>query len=468
MYNVLGCKYKFSVNELTLNFVRNPINDPCPMPPVSFTFALHRGIEIEAILGTNVIDTLRSRKFIILDDLTLSLNANRSSLTSPRMLQLSFNHLNVQFSPGRSRDLMAKLPPYPPIARTIHKPALLKFWDASVSLKGASLVFNAPTQLPSCSSDFRATSLSSINSDPAASTQHVFPDDTATDVGFFLRFDHMKFDSHGMSAEERHDPMIIASVSLNGCSAGTASVDQLSQSLYEKSSDSLDLSVDNPGWLDSMDKVVAAKPELLLWMETMTVAIDINITKHHLTRADFATAGVVFAIEPVGLVQMTSKISNLIGKYWHHEKKRQQVTVKEESTSSLPRNDSSSSLQALRTEPDSIRVACDLRHFTVLVLGNGTIGEPDSLAVVASCEKLVIPQLDMMEKSVLRLTGNLSTFKLYHFSKWGTTKNADCRTCKFDIEKAITIMDSAHSQTGRLVCMTSRTTTRLPVTKQTR
>lgn len=443
-YQLLGCKYCLSINELLVSICKPP-RDACSLlHPIRAIFALRRGFELDARLGSNLFAVFRHQRFVILDDLHISLNASHISCQAPHVLLASIGEFNVNLSPGRSRALLAKLPPVAPVSRRTHQPSILEYWEGSVEVNDVSIRFTAPVAPPSSSNDMRSCSSILLSFD-GCSAGDLFAAAPSADVGVFVRLDSFRVEAYGKTANERCDPMMHASLVLLGCSAGSTSVDALSHALYEVAPTGADEAEHSktghaPGRVESVEnveKIVAARPEALVWVEETTVGYDMNCSKHYASRIDVAGRGGVIALEPVGFVMLINELLAFIGNYWNRESQRQTSNLIDdsESLSSSSRTGSTSSLSSIYSEPRSIRFVCDMRHWTAVVLGRGPIGDGDTMAVVASCENVLLSQVDIFNSSLLHLSGSSKDFEVVHWSRWTRTRNVFCEETKFDIQR---------------------------------
>lgn len=442
-YRLSGCKYCLSINELLLKFCKLPCDNTPVHKPIWTTFKIQRGVEVNAYLSSNPFTVFRHRRFAILDDLRLSFNASQIACQSPHILHTAIAKLNVELQPGRTRSLLAKLPPTGPASRRINKPGLLEYWEGSIDVSGVSIRITAPVTSSSsisasCSSPFISFSEDNFAS-PGLSA--VTP---TTELGLFLRLDSFHIDAYGKMAEERSDPMIHTSISFNGCSAGSSSIDALSYSLYEVASESnadfSSKSEDAPGCVESienLDKIVAAKPELLVWVEEMTIGVDMNCAKHNSSRVDVGTRGGVVAIDSIGLVMLIKEICMFFNCYRKRNTQRQQSAVSDEldGLSSSSQTTSTSSLSSMNSELNSFRIVSDMRHWTFISLCHGPFGDGDTLAIVASCDAMSLSQVDIYGSSLVRVIGSSRNLGLLHWNRWVRTNNLFCEEARFDIQR---------------------------------
>lgn len=446
-YGLFGSQYSLSVNELYVNFCKQPINNSPQFQPIRATLVLQRGVEIVAYLKPRFLTILRPHRLAIFDDLRISFTANNISCHAPRVLHVTVTQISAELCPGYSQNLRVKLPAVPPPARRPRRPGILRYWEANGALHGLAVRFTVPGN-PSLASQgipsMPSLSIPSHSMDAPAS-RHLLSAAPTSEFGAFIRLDSVRVEGYGKTAEERYEAMTHASASLRGCSAGSITVDALSHALYEAAPANADdaepiISEHAPGRVESVeniDKIVAARPEALVWIEDLSAALDINCSKNHATRLDVAGSGGVLAIEPVGLVILLKEVRTFIGQFKNPSPPRLRPIPSEESDSysSSSRSASTGSLPLLTDDPNSIRIVSELCHWTVAVLGRGPVGDGDTLAIVASTESISLRQVDVFCSSLLRVAGSLKSFELMHWSRWDRTTNVSCEEAKFDIQR---------------------------------
>lgn len=446
-FGLFGSQYSLSVNELYVNFCKPSVDNSPLYQPIRAALVLQRGVEIVAYLTPRFLTILRPHRLAILDDLRISFSVSHISCHAPRILHATVAHIAAELSPGYSDELLVKLPAVPPPARRPRKPGILRFWEANGALHGLSVRFTVPVSPASFSRELPSVSTNSLSlssRDPSSSRDLLSAAPTS-EFGAFIRLDSVRVDAYGKTAEERYEAMTHASVSLRGCSAGSITVDALSHSLYEAAPADVGecetTAVEHaPGRVESVeniDKIVAARPEALVWIEDLSAALDVNCSKHHATRVDLAGSGGVLAIEPVGLVILVKEIRSFMSHYASPPVQLMRSFPSEESDShsSSSKSGSTGSLPVLTDDPNSVRVVSELCHWTVAVLGRGPVGDGDTLAIVASTESISLPQVDFFCSSLLRVCGAVKSFELMHWSRWDRTTNVSCEEAKFDIQR---------------------------------
>lgn len=396
----------------------------------------------------------------IMDDLRISLNVREVSCTAPRVLDASISQIAMELTPGYSRGLRAKLPPSAPATKHPRKPSILRYWEGNGEVKGFAIRFTAPVarQLSEASTRLTGMSLPQSVSEAFKPKTSQLNSTEASENGVFARFESVEVTAYGKAADERHEAMAHAAINVRGCSAGSIAVDALSVQVYEATAAHGDMSSEvetsraseHVESAEGIDKIVATRPEALLWIEDVSAALDINCSKRHSMRVDIASNGGVVAIEPLGLVTLVQDLASFASSYIspHPTRPRWITSTDTESTTSLARTSSGSSLQSSDDESTSFRLVSDLRHWTAVVLGHGPIGDSDTMAIVLSCQSIAVPQLDFFGGTSVRIHGVVNNVELQHWSQWARTTNLVCREAMFDIHpsagqnKAISLKDT--------------------------
>lgn len=448
---LVGSQYSLAMNTLDVSVRKQPAPAYPNRKPIHATLTLERGIEISAHLVPRIVTLFRRHRLAILDDLRVCVKMNQVSCHAPQLLEASISQISVELCPGYSRSLLAKLPLLAPAAKRPRRRSIIQFFETTATLKSLSVRF----YLPSSPTVFRGADQPKSSQD---TPEQVFGTNLATlndalvirkpsDLGGFIRIDSLCFEAYGKTGDERFEGMMHSSISLRGCSAGSASVDALSQALYEAAPDEMtspesNISQHTSEYVEStenIEKIIAAKPEALVWIEDLSAAIDTNVSsgKNLTKRVDVAGSGCVMALEPVGLTMFAEEVSSFIREYTTTKKRSVDAISEEESDSgsTVSRNCSSGSLPSLSDEQTSLRLVSDLRHWKFLLLGSGSIDSGDTVALVASAECIVLPQMDIVSSSLLRIVGSVQKFEGTHWSKWARTKNAICEECQFDIQR---------------------------------
>lgn len=445
---IFGSRYSLSVNELYVNVCKTAVSDVHLYAPVNASLELRRGVEIIAFLTPRFFTLLRPRRMAIMDDLRISVNVRDISCTAPRVLDASVSHIAVELTPGYSRGLRAKLPPSAPATTRPRKPSILRYWEGNGEVRGFAVRFTAP--MASRLADRASTSTSMLPASVADSLSLKASQLRATqgsENGLFVRVESVEVVAYGKAADERHEAMARASINVRGCSAGSTAVDVLSHQLYETMTTNGEdpnkregeHAPDGVESVENIDKIVAARPEALVWIEDVTAALDINCSKRHSMRIDIAGNGCIMAIEPVGLVILVEGLRDFISRYVSRRSRQLQLSsnMETESVASLARTSSGSSLQSADGEASTVRFVSDLRHWTAMVLGHGPVGDGDTMAIVLSSKSIVLPQIDFVGGSSVRIHGCMREFVLMHWSQWARTTNVMCKEAKFDIHRCI-------------------------------
>lgn len=445
---VFGSKYSLSVNELYINVCKRPVSDPHLYQPVNANLELRKGVEIIAYLTPRFFTLLRPRRLAILDDLRFSVSVRDVKCTAPHVMDATITHVAIELCPGYSRSLRAKLPPSAPATKRPRRPGILRYWEGNGALHGLKLQLAVPMATRDAANANACAAMSLPKPDGDAFKAKIDGNSNGgSENGVFMRVESIRVDAYGKAADERHEAMTRMSVNVRGCSMGSTVVDALSYALYEAAA-AVEESQhrrdhDNIGMVEStenIDKIVAARPEALLWIEDVTTAVDVNCSKRHAMRVDVGgNGGVVVAVEPVGLVDLLNDIHNFTSKYVERPPRPRSSSSSMEIDNgfSVARTASSGSLQSSEGEPTSLRIVADVRHWTGLVLGHGPVGEGDTLAIVASCESIIVPQIDIFGTSPLRIAGSTTKFVLMHWSQWARTTNVTCEEAKFEINRGI-------------------------------
>ncbi|PXF46338.1 hypothetical protein BWQ96_03837 [Gracilariopsis chorda] len=434
---------------------RSPAVQESLYPPIHTSLVLRKGTEINAYLDPRLFTLLRPRRLAILDDLRISIRARDVSSFAPGIFEASVTHIDGELCPGYSRTLRAKLPPSAPATKKPRKPGILRYWEGNGAVHGLSIRFTAPLIARGNGNElaFTGLSLSDLKSEVYSQGSQIVAG--GPEKGVFLRVSSIRVEAFGKAADERHEPMTRASLSVRGCSAGSVAVDALSRTLYETMSaasntDSIEFEGRRVESIENIEKIVAARPEFLMWVEDVTTAVDINCSKRHGMRLDFAGHGGVIALEPVGLVLLANDVRNFVSRYLASSHRRQpSSSTDEDSISAITSRSSTSSLYGADGEPRSLRMMSDMRHWTIAVLGHEPIGAGDTLAMVLSCETLLLPQVDVFGSSFMRFKGSTSNVSLMHWSQWDQTTSFACEEAKFDINRGIHV--------GKKVALTSAT-----------
>lgn len=448
---LFGSHYSLSMNALQVNFCKQPAITSTKLEPICVTLTLEQGIEISAHLVPRVVTLFRCHRLAILDDLRVCVNLNHVLCHASQLLEASISKISVELCPGYSRSLLAKLPSLPPPAKRPRQRSIIQFFETIATLKTLSVRFSLPrTSASSQSIDQpRKPTPSSqfVSGESPIHSYHVLRASQTSNFGGFVRIDSLCFEAYGKTGDERFEGMMHSSVSLRGCSAGSASVDTLSRALYESASDGVadaetpnaEQSSGNIESEENIEKIIAAKPEAMLWVEDVSTAIDINVGsgKNLTKRVDIAGSGCVVALEPLRLNTFVDEASYFVKGYITHSRCRTDAHCEDESdnSSAASRNGSSNSLPSLGDEQTSLRLVSDLRHWKILVLGDGAVEEGDTVALFASADAIVLSQMDVVSSSLLCVKGSVGNFEGAHWSRWDRTKNVTCGKCHFDIRR---------------------------------
>lgn len=438
-----GSRYSLSVNELYVNVCKSPVANTHIYAPLNASLVLKRGVEVLAFLTPRFFSLLRPRRMALLDDLEISVNVVDISCTAPRVLDASIANLKLKLSPGYTRSLAAKLPLLGPVTNSPRKPGMLGYWDGSAAIVGLALRFTAPSVNRDdadtlCDAQDITLPRSVIDSLPGSiGVGRLFQ---GSENGLFMRIESVKVDAYGKAGDGKHEAMTKASINIGGCSAGSMAVDALSHALYESMAtieEGDKLASNSVESIENIDKIVAARPEALVWVEDLTAAVVVGCSKLHSARLDVAGHGGIMAIEPVGLVALVQDLRGFVSMYGAKSYRRPHPnsTLDPDSATSIIRSSSGSSLQSSDGESCSRRLVCDLRHWTMMVLSHGPVGDGDTMAIVFASKSIIVPQLDVAGNSVSSIVGHMSELKLLHWSQWARTTNATCKLASFEIRR---------------------------------
>lgn len=450
-FGLVGSQYTLTMNELEVNVCKHPTST-CPrMEPICATLIFERGIEFSAHLVPRILTLFRRHRLAILDDLRICAKMNQVSCQASQLLEASISQISVELCPGYSRSLLAKLPSLAPTAKRPRRRSIIQFFETTATLKSLSLRFSLPRTSTVSQQTGHLEKLLDTTQPVSGTSLNISPGPVLTpqppDFGGFVRLDSLCFKAYGKTGDERFEGMMHSSISMRGCSAGSASVDALSRVFYESAPDGTTSVESHPSEqaheniesAENIEKIIAARPEALVWIEDLSSAIDINIGggKNLNKRVDVAGSGFVIALEPNGLVAFVEGISSFVRGYTTASRPPVDVFSEDESDngSTVSRNCSSSSLPSLNDEQTSLRLVSDLRHWKFLLLGNGSVENGDTVALVASGECIVLPQVDVVSSSLLRIVGSIQKFEGTHWSRWDRTKNVVCEECQFDIQR---------------------------------
>lgn len=449
---LFGSQYCMSVNELDIDMRKEAVVTPSVFQPVQTTLSFQRGIEVTAHLTPRIVSLFRRRRIAILDDLRVCINASCISFNAPLLFQSNVALVTAEICPGYSRSLQAKLPVVAPPARRPRQSSIVPFYEATVSLHSVSARFSLPETLESSQGISRSGIFSELaHLQPPLSKISSFPHiEGQPNFGGFVRFDSFRLDAYGKSGDERFEGMTHCSVCLHGCSAGSTSVDSLSQRLFETVPECLEVKNDvcmgstsiGANSVENIEKLISAKPEALIWIEDLSVAVDVNVSccKNLTRRMDIAGSGCVFALEPVGIVSFVHQAQSFCQIYFPPANLTN--TDGNDSSENMSWNGSPSTVSSISDEIVSIRLVADLRHWTVLLLSHGPMGDGDTVALVASTECISLPQMDVVASSLLRVFGSVQNLELIHWSRWDRTKNITCEKLVFDVQRGTTDANS--------------------------
>lgn len=442
---VFGSKYSLSVNELYIYLSKRPISSHSSLPPLRANLVLQKGVEIIAYLTPRFFTLLRPRRLAIMDDLRIALNVRDISCSSPNILDATVAHVELELCPGYSRSLRAKLPVVAPVAKRQRKPGILRYWEGNGALHGLAISLKVPVDectvtqnllirndsLPPCTLD-------NVKSLPSYSVGGLPCN------GVFVRLDSVRVEAFGKAGDERQEAMTSASIHIRGCSAGSSTVDSLSHALYESISTDHAADKQRAGSstvesIENIEKIVAARPEALVWIEDISAAVDVNFLKRCGMRFDVAGSGGIIALEPIGLVMLSNHLQTFISRYKPTSSKSGGTIslVETESTSSLAETGSTSSLNGIEERPAPLRIVSDLRHWTGIVLGHGPVADSDTTAIVMSMETVIAPNIDITGSSQIRVTCSVANFILSHWTLWARTTNITCKKAELEISKGL-------------------------------
>lgn len=420
-YCFVGCKYNCSVNELLFTVTRPPIDNLSSLQPIQASFKLQRGFDIDLRLGINWLSVFRWQRFVFLDNLSATVSANRIFGHCPNVIYGHINEFKITFFPGRSRSLEAKLPALTHVTPREIRPKALQFWEGSATLKGLSLRLSIPSV--NTTEGVNLVNTSALTGERNSWISHDFitpPPQNQTTNGLFLRLEDLQLDAYGNNIS---DVVAYATLGMHGLSAGSSSVETLTQTF----------SIERLGSKKNMTKLLEMKPELLLWIDEFSLSLDINCSRQSCTQADIGSQGGMSLIDPVGFITIMKQFKNFVGLYY----RRHERSVSQDSLEL--RSSSSSSLLSLTGEPHSIRVLCDLRNWTFGLPAE----DEDTLAVVASLATLGSEVL-VSESEIKRMTSSVRVFNMRHFHTFGVTETINCEMMSLDATEKNIDLSNCH------------------------
>lgn len=320
-------------------------------------------------------------------------------------------------------------------------------------------------------------------------------------AGAFFRLDHLRTEAYGVAQNERGDPVVHASVQLRGCSAGSLAVDELSCDLYERSvaagacagGEDIVNNINSPaaavhnsgrasprrGGLrrrrrrrreeaeakadaeriaeerrrdvtvaDHLEKIVAARPEAMFWIDDISAAMDMNLRRSNTCKLEVAASGIVAALEPVGLasliadaiafavVQFPPKATvqglQELGLHGEPSRAGSSSSLASDGVASMIRSASSSSLGSLDGDPRTLQLVVELRHCRAILLGHGPVGDGDTIALIASADSLSVPSLDRVSNRGVKFVTEAANFKLLHWTQWTRSTSLVCKSARLE------------------------------------
>lgn len=491
---VFGSKYSLSLNEMTFRTL-------IPASKAPMRISCTRGIEVTAHLSARFIGLLFARRHSLVDDLLLSCDANNLNFDAAGgALRSGVKVVQLSVSPRLSRSLRSRLPPGAIAQERVGPTSIIRAWEVNASFSMATLHFSPPPRpAPSINVVFEDTDVGASCPQRclewAASALRNQPDKyeswlysktrgaSTSPAGAFVRLDRLLVDAYGIARNEKGEPALHSDVALSGLAAGSLTVDELSREVYERSnsresknsedSDTLnaifgeqhsmsrrgrsrkrrrsrmeqseiETQIRDFSSADHLEKIVASRPEIMLWIDEISAAIDANMKKTSSRQMEVGASGMVAAIEPIGLASLVADAFTFLS---IHKSKPGQPSADEsyagepiraESSSSLAsdsmvsiiRSASSSSLNSLDGEPKSLHVVAHLRHCRVILLGRGPVGDGDTIALIASANTIELPSLVRASKWDYQFEAKAELVKLLHWTEWSRSENFVCENLK--------------------------------------
>jgi Golgi-body localisation protein domain/RNA pol II promoter Fmp27 protein domain len=325
-----------------------------------------------------------------------------------------------------------------------------------------------------------------VGSDTDAHPHRVLRAGTGAGGGLFARLSSATFDACGMAADERQEAMCKAGVKIEQVYAGSTAVETTAREQCEAlarvvppkpasraSFDSQRVSdgYDHPPALDSvavraLETFVAARPEAIIWLASAGLNFDMNCAKRDALRCDVNGDGAVVAIEPAGLLRI-ARNAIAFSRAYATRRELEAFTVAAQSSSSSPlpgtprhcldvstpgqslqRNNSGTpavagSNHAARKLSTSISstslgssgsdhgdrgallFGCDLKRCHAVVIGDGPVGEGDTLALIFGAETVAVPRM-IRSGAGFRVVSEFRNLRVDHWSQWARTSNLVC------------------------------------------
>lgn len=487
---MFGSKYTLSLNEMSFRTLTPGSNAPVR---VNCT----RGIEFTAHLCARFISLLFSRRHSLVDDLQLSVDAHNCSLdVADGTLRSGIKAVQLSMSPRLSRSLRLKLPPGVAAQERISPASIIRAWEANAELSMWTLNFTPPSRAPpSTSVIFEDTDVGANCPkrclEWAAGALRNQPDkyeywlysktrgESVPSTGVFVRLDRIHVDAYGIARNEKGEPALHSSVTLNRLTAGSLTVDELSREVYERSnsresktSEDSDIPLSIFGEprsmlkrgrakkrhrsrreqpetkphtpdlssKDHLEKIVVSRPEVMFWIDELSAAMDSNMKKVSARQVEVGASGMVVALEPIGLASLVADAIAFLGTHKSVppppslDEANGDEPVRAASSSSLAsdsmvsiiRSASSSSLSSLEGEAKCFHVVAHLQHCRGILLGHGPVGDGDTIALIASANTIEVPNLVYASRRDVQFEFKSKMVKLLHWSQWDRCENVVC------------------------------------------
>jgi len=450
-------KYTLSVNELLFRFLL-----PASKAPVRVSCS--RGIEVSAILSPRLTSLLLSRRHSVLDDIRLTLDAHDLSVDAVNGVLCSvIKVFKMNLSPRHSRAHRNRLPKNLADAQKRHVTPVIRAWEIDLTVSDVMLRFEAPTRPPPSFCSFledsdATTGNSRLSLEWATDASKNQPEkfsawlfkrtrgSSSPGSGLFVRLDHVYTDAFGVANQKKVIPAFCWSIVLHGCSIGSLNVDELSRELFERKAppplarnestrsrssrrsgsfrrrrgrsraniveplkEEVKQSEPNswdPSNVDCLEKIVEARPEMLLWMDEITGVVDMGMNEDSLRRSEFGASGIVTAFEALGIASLLADTVNFVQGQFPRRQKQPDAN------------------------PKPLRITINLRHCRVLFLCRGSMGDGDTQGLIVTANSIALSDLEYNNASNFNFALRAEAVKLVHWSHWARVENIVCNTLR--------------------------------------
>lgn len=238
----------------------------------------------------------------------------------------------------------------------------------------------------------------------------------------------------------------------------------------------------------ALEAFVKSRPEAVLWLAGISASFDMNCAKRDVVRFDIGGDGAVVAIEPAGLLRIARNAMAFSRGYTVTSAPEAAVAVLTPAISPAPADPQESPLSLSSTdgrrgslaaatlsqpllgasqasmsssghlgnrstsgdmqtgisrsasvssvgsegadsgERGALMFGCDLKRCHAIVLGDGPVGEGDTLAVIFGAEKVTVPRMirSGVKDGGFRVVCEVDNLRVDHWSQWARTANLVC------------------------------------------